>query len=486
MKQSFVQRLGWLLLGVLINAAPVYAQSLGFQLSVTPSAASVLVDNPITYTLNLTNRTGFTLSDLWVTNTFSTPVSIGNVSFTIGNGVDYSGSVFTNSTTVLFDFKNFTPAGLTIGIAQATFTVTPPAASFPTNGFLTNAVVGTAPALQVGSNTETTNVVVQVTGASYRADLAVSLSGFGQGILVGDNLNYAVTVTNSGPDSVPNVLLTNTLPPGTRVISVSRTNSLPGPPNGIMVLNLGTLTNGTSSLVKFTVQPTNAGLLTFAASVGASGLGDPQPTNNSISTNIVVGALVTGQIIATNASPMTLDPQTGLLNQEVRLVNVSTSALPSVRLIVSGLTNWLYNAVGTNGGGPFVVYANTLDVNQSVDLVLEYFVLSRTPISVDNSNYTAVAVPVINPTPPGGTDGAFSVTRTIMLSNGSVLIEFPSVPGASYTILYSTNAAFANPLVAQPPITAPADRVQWIDDGPPKTISPPASAASRFYRVLKK
>src|SRR5689334_17032565 len=121
MKSSLVPRFGWLVLGAVFAAAPVRAQSLGFQLSVTPSTDSAVVGSPITYTLNLTNRTGFTLSDLWVTNAFSAPVSIENVNFTIGNGVDYSGSVATNSTTVLFDFKNFTPAGLTIGVAQATF-----------------------------------------------------------------------------------------------------------------------------------------------------------------------------------------------------------------------------------------------------------------------------------------------------------------------------------------------------------------------------
>jgi hypothetical protein len=30
---------------------------------------------------------------------------------------------------------------------------------------------------------------------------------------------------------------------------------------------------------------------------------------------------------------------------------------------------------------------------------------------------------------------------------------------------------------------APANRVQWIDDGPPKTVSHPTNAMARFYRV---
>jgi hypothetical protein len=30
---------------------------------------------------------------------------------------------------------------------------------------------------------------------------------------------------------------------------------------------------------------------------------------------------------------------------------------------------------------------------------------------------------------------------------------------------------------------APADRVQWIDHGPPETLSRPTDTAARFYRV---
>jgi hypothetical protein len=35
-----------------------------------------------------------------------------------------------------------------------------------------------------------------------------------------------------------------------------------------------------------------------------------------------------------------------------------------------------------------------------------------------------------------------------------------------------------------PVITAPANRVQWIDAGPPKTDSNPAQQTARYYRVI--
>ena len=69
-----------------------------------------------------------------------------------------------------------------------------------------------------------------------------------------------------------------------------------------------------------------------------------------------MGALLTGDLIATNASAMALNRQTGLLEQTVRPVNQHQRGVASARVIISGLTNRLYNAVGTNNGNPFVVH----------------------------------------------------------------------------------------------------------------------------------
>jgi hypothetical protein len=249
-----------------------------------------------------------------------------------------------------------------------------------------------------------------------------------------------------------------------------------------VLLSLGTLTNGESRTFDLLVQPTNAGTLTFSSSISSSGAVNTNSANETASTNVIVGSFLSGLLTASNASVMAYNPQTGLMDQQVRLSNIGTSAVASARVIVSGLTNRLYNAVGTNDGNPFVVYGAALDVGQSVDLGLEYFVPKRVAISVPDSAYTAVEVPAGNVIAPSGTP--FSITLVTNLASGAVLIEFQSIPGRSYTILYSPTTSFTNALVAQPPIVAPADRVQWIDDGPPKTISSPANAASRFYKVI--
>src|SRR5947207_1830471 len=205
MKSSLIHHCTLTGLAFVTAAGSIGAQTLGFGLSVSPSTYSVLVSNSITYTIDVTNRTGLTVSDLWVTNSFSTPVTVESISFTVGNGVNYTGSAFTKSSEILLDFKQFTPTGFTTGIGQAIFTVIPNPASFRSNGFFTNAVVAIAPALQTVPNSAFTNVVIQVTNALFVADLGVVLTGFAQGILAGDILNYRATVTNHGRDKVSGV-----------------------------------------------------------------------------------------------------------------------------------------------------------------------------------------------------------------------------------------------------------------------------------------
>jgi hypothetical protein len=63
------------------------------------------------------------------------------------------------------------------------------------------------------------------------------------------------------------------------------------------------------------------------------------------------------------------------------------------------------------------------------------------------------------------------------------VIEWTSVPGRTYTIIYSDDN-MANWRVVTPTVTANANRTQWYDDGPPKTVSKPLSVTSRLYRVI--
>jgi hypothetical protein len=64
-------------------------------------------------------------------------------------------------------------------------------------------------------------------------------------------------------------------------------------------------------------------------------------------------------------------------------------------------------------------------------------------------------------------------------------IEFTAEAGKRYLVQYRDNITSAAWQSAFPAVTAGANRVQWFDDGPPKTESPPGAVGNRFYRVIE-
>jgi hypothetical protein len=178
-----------------------------------------------------------------------------------------------------------------------------------------------------------------------------------------------------------------------------------------------------------------------------------------------------------------------LIEQSILLSNLGSNSVTAARVVVTGLSNRLFNAVGTNSGSQFVVYTAPLAVplatNSSVTLLLQYS--PRISFAFANSQLQAFVVPVPNLAPPAVSSASKSlnITHLVVMPNGNMILEFPSTLGRTYTMVYSDNASFSNAMIAPPSIVAPANQVQWIDYGPPTTVSVPSAAGARFYRVIQ-
>ncbi len=470
LRVSFGGRLLALLaLGWMLTIPRVGAQSFG--LSVTASPDPALVNSNLTYTILVTNSTGSILADTLVTNTLAG-------SFQLLNAATSKGSVIvSNSTVVAFDLGSFALNG----VVQMTITVLPTA-----TGTIADAVtvVSTVPVFSASAA-----VVTTVTNLPQTvADLAVALTAPTTAIFANDWMVYGVNVTNLGPNTAPNVFLTNTLPAGVGYKSVSPSNhsfTVTIQSNNV-IFNLGTLTNQAFRNFLLTVQPTNAGILPFVSAVNTnSGIIDPNLANNVASNNITVLSYLAGQLTATIVSTQQYNPQNGLVEQSILLSNTGSNSVAAARVVITGLTNKLYNALGTNDGNPFVVYATSLDTNQSVNLLLQYVAGNYFPLTNGQLNAFAVLVPNLAPPPITAVSTNLNISRIVPLAtSGDILIEFPSISNRTYTVIYSDNLLFSNAMVAPPSIVAPANRTQWIDYGPPTTVSHPTNMPIRFYRVF--
>ena len=254
---------------------------------------------------------------------------------------------------------------------------------------------------------------------------------------------------------------------------------------GVVTWNIGTLTNGQVTNLTVTVTAPAGGSFTNNAS-STSTTTDPNPANNngSAGSSQVGTAVVTAQfgiLVGTNV----LNAQTGLYEEQVVVTNISAVTVLGVRLYVDGLRSGvqLYNASGTNAGRPYAQYNSSLNPNQTVTFLLEFYNPSRLAFtnSLDAEAITNLLTLTTN------SAGATAITRVFMDTRTTgqprFVIEFATVPGKSYTIIYSDDN-MATWKAATPTVTAGANSTQWYDDGPPETDSAPGSTGSRFYGII--
>ena len=420
----------------------------------------------VNYTITATNAGPSTATNVVVQDklpagaTFQTAGGSFNYSV-ISNTVTWDAIVLTNGQSVDFTIAMTAPAsGQFTNIALAT-SPTPDPNLTNNNGSVPKSRVATR--------------VVPV------ADLVVLLYGPTNAVQ-GSNFVYSLVLSNAGPSTASNAIASDQIP--TNFVFVSATsggvfsNGVVKWPR-IAFLNVGSTTN-----YFITVNSPLVGTFTNIASAIADTL-DPDPTNN---TGVLPAAKVLTKIsvaqFAWLAGTPIFNPQTGLYEETVIVTNMGNGTVAGFWLYVTVLTPnvSLWNATGTNGGVPYVQYGQPLDPTNTATLVLEFY----DPARIAFSN-TLRVVPVIPAdVGPATTNGSVAVSNvfTDTRTNGTrFVIEFASVPGKTYTVIYSSD--LVNWKVATPSIHAVANVTQWYDDGPPKTESIPLSVTNRFYRVIK-
>jgi hypothetical protein len=203
---------------------------------------------------------------------------------------------------------------------------------------------------------------------------------------------------------------------------------------------------------------------------------------NAQGTSAPVTISVIPHLPLTITSSIHFDPQTGLFEQTVRVFNPTYSDINAVRVYVSNIntnTTFVYNASGSLNGTPFIESHAVVNPGFYVQFVIEYYVPTRIqPNPVLTADLVAQS--------RGGGSPAVGIQqhidRGIMLPSRVFLVEFLTVSNRLYSVQYSADVQ--NWRDAQPSVRGNGTRIQWIDDGEPKTISDPDAVPARFYRVL--
>ncbi len=227
----------------------------------------------------------------------------------------------------------------------------------------------------------------------------------------------------------------------------------------------------------------------------------PTGSDRALGTNLAdlvtfpLNILMTPQVIPEGG--VSLNRQTGYFEQAAQVVNLRPDALADVLLIVTGLTNdtrgvpvSLASSVGPVGTPPNPsVFLGPLDAFGSRRLTLEYYVSDGLVSSIGTPGYVTEFALDSTIQTPVGRRSLVPVTYKPVLTGG-VLLEFPTLTNFSYYIRYSdslndfsaqdnTNSVIRT---ARPAIQGNGRKVQWLDNGSPRTESAPTN---RFYRVLE-
>ena len=125
---------------------------------------------------------------------------------------------------------------------------------------------------------------------------------------------------------------------------------------------------------------------------------------------------------------------------------------------------------------------NDLLPGESRRVTLEFLVGDH--LTVPRPNYVLfLSGPVVKALPANTTPVA--ITRKSYI-NSTFVLEFPTQRDKSYYVQYSGTAdgLATNAQTVLPAVRGTGNGVQWTDNGPPKTVTPPVTPM-RFYRVLQ-
>ena len=383
--------------------------------------------------------------------------------------------------------SNLTVSGITIGgTDSAMFTVTTnPTPVLLIPGGSTNFTVRFTPgstglktaALHIANNDTNNNPFnIALTGTGGTPEIAVeqppgtslvdgvSTNYFGS-VAVGTNSSLTFTITNSGNANLTGLGITID-GPDSAMFTVTANPTAPVIPSG-----------STTFTVRF--APVSAGVKTAALHI-ANNDSNENPFDITITGTGTGGVTSSTNVFVTGISPITLNPQTGLFEQTVQLYNNSLNTNAAVRLLILSLPDdvQVYNASGFTNGVPYLQYNLPLAPAATVSFLVEYYRANRQPIP--QPTFIAQGTTLVSVTITGA---VLAINRDVQLGSGRFLIEFSASQGRSYAVQYSSD--LVNWKTAIPIITAPANRVQWYDDGPPKTESKPTTIGSRFYRVIE-
>jgi uncharacterized repeat protein (TIGR01451 family) len=280
--------------GSFASLAPIQPTINNVTLSKSVNTPTMATGGVATYTITLKNpgTIPVTLDDI----VDQLPISPGAASY-ITNSAKFNGSAIANPNIAA---SKLTFLGLFTVPAGGTSTLTYQATIPNTPGTYSNSAVGHIGSTQIDTTTNTSdNVPAIATITIGQADLSLTKTVDNGTPTVGNNITYAIAVTNKGPNATSGVIVKDILPSQVSYISDDSSGSYNSATGN---WNVGSLNNGETKTLKITVKVNTATTFSNTAEVTASSLADPNSTPN----NNIASEDDQANISVTSSAPITV------------------------------------------------------------------------------------------------------------------------------------------------------------------------------------
>jgi uncharacterized repeat protein (TIGR01451 family) len=184
---------------------------------------------------------------------------------------------------------------------------------------VTDEIPGQTAILDCWSLNISPEVCVDGGGQCPGADLSLAMSASPSSVFESSNLVYTFTVSNAGPSTADNVLISQTLPPGVNFVMATNYLVTVSQVGSNLNIIMGTLPVYGTAVVDVVTVPTIPGFITSTAAV-SSQEPDPNPANNSASASTFVTQLTADVGVTMTASPSSV-LQGGKLTYTINVTN---------------------------------------------------------------------------------------------------------------------------------------------------------------------
>jgi uncharacterized repeat protein (TIGR01451 family) len=408
-----------------------------------------------------------TTADLSITNTASpNPVIAGNnVTYTVvvtNNGAAAASNVaFSEAIPATMTFVSATAlpaAGWTCSVVIGTLTCSNPtvaSAASTTFTVVLKVIAGTASGTSIlvtanvsstttdpnpNNNSADATVIVATAG---QADLSVLSSATPNPVTDANNITYTQSVTNNGPAASGVATFTDAIPAGTTFVSFAvpagwncgATIPAVGGTGTISCTIASLAVNATANfplVVKASLGDTPGTTITNTANINVpcSSVSDPNCTNNSATTNVVVASPTQADVAITKtANPDPVDQGTNL-QYTLQVTNNGPAAAEGVMVTDQIPNEFTFTSVSTTQG-TCTYTASTTTVNCSLGSVnvggLVLITINATAVTF-NSASTNTATVSATTGDPNLTNNTASVSSTIAAPTAVRLASFRAMP----------------------------------------------------------